>query len=121
MNLTMEGVFLLNPVVVSSSIFYLFRSFLPCFVSLTVLLQRTFSFGDFGMDSFLLFDFSFGNFVEGGSRNDASSLLNAMPSGDSKGMTPFLLATCFINHNFFNFLFVYCDSSMVSGVVVILG
>ena len=69
MNLTMEGVlifFLTNPVVVvSSSIFYLFRGFLHCFVSLTVLLQRT--FGDFGMDGFLLFDFSFGDFEGGAS------------------------------------------------------
>ena len=89
-------------------------------MSLTVLLRITFSFGDFGTDGFLLFDFSFGAFVEGGSHNNASYLLNATPSNDSKGMTPFLLATCFFNHNFFNFLFVDCDSSTVGGVVVIL-
>ena len=31
-------------------------------MSITVLLRRTFSFGDFGMDGFLLFDFSFSDF-----------------------------------------------------------
>ena len=49
------------------------------------------------MDGFLLFDFSFGDFEGVTSCDDfaTSSLFNAVPSSDSKGMTPFLLATCF--------------------------
>ena len=70
------------------------------------------------MDGFLLFDFSFGDFEVVTSCNDfaTSFLLNAMPSGDFKGMMPFLLVTCFFNHDFLDFLYIDCDSSMVVDV-----
>ena len=70
------------------------------------------------MDGFLLFDFFFSDFEGVTSCDDfaTSSLLNAMPSGDSKGMMPFLLVTCFLNHDFLDFLFIDCDSSMVVDV-----
>ena len=70
------------------------------------------------MDGFSLFDFSFGDFKGVTSCDDfaTSSLLSATPSSDSKGMTPFLLATCFFNHDFLDFLFIDCDSSMIVDV-----
>ena len=82
-------------------------------MNLTVLLRRT--FGDFGMDGFLLFDFSFSDFEGVTSCDDfaTSSLLNAMQSSDSKGMMPFLLVTCFFSHDFLDFLFIDYDSLTV--------
>ena len=58
------------------------------------------------MDGLLLFDFSFNDFKGVTSCDDfaTSSLLSAMPSGDSKEMTSFLLVTCFFNHDFLDFL-----------------
>ena len=70
------------------------------------------------MDGLLLFDFSFSDFEGVTSCDDfaTSSLLSAMPSGDFKGMTPFVLATRFFDHDFLDFLFMDYDFSTVVDV-----